>query len=168
MKTVMHPNMAEFEKMIGVRTLVQKSDDSGDDSTCLGSDTPSEEEGLICQLCHAVVKNQQGQQANGSGQPKRQYNRKPGPTNVTRQEKPCGSCGSTGHKTTECQSPKKYLQTTLDWIRNADCRACAGVGHLWKNCVDRICQKNYMAAQGWDTTSIEKEIREKGRKRTKA
>ena len=56
MKTVMHPNMAEFEKMIGVRTLVQKSDDSGDDSTCLGSDTPSEEEGLICQSCHTVVK----------------------------------------------------------------------------------------------------------------
>ena len=93
----------------------------------------------MCQSCNAVVKNRPGSKAEGGGQQRIQYNRRPKPTNVSPTGTPCGSCGSYGHKTTECQNPRKYMQTTKDWIKDAKCKACAEIGHVWKNCVDPEC-----------------------------
>ena len=62
MKTVMYPNMTEFEKLIGVRSVAQAE---GDPGSTKDNELETEQDGFVCESCNAVVKNKQNQQTTG-------------------------------------------------------------------------------------------------------
>ena len=156
-KTIAYPNTADFDKLIGVKSVLQTDAPS--------SDYHNDESHQIefAQKCNALQESLQ-EQINGfcdalkqqDKQGKRQYNRKPTPANVTPPGPLCGACGKRGHTTSQCTSPNKYIKDTRSWIANAKCKACQGIGHVWKNCVDRFAQRNLMQSNGWKTQDLER------------
>ena len=64
--------LTEFEKLIGVKSVVRTGDDS---MSTRDSEIESKSDGYVCESCHVVARNRQGQQTGGSdteGQRKRQ------------------------------------------------------------------------------------------------
>ena len=79
MKTVMYPDMTEFEKLIGVKSVAITEGDFGNTKD---KELETRSDGFVCESCNAVVKGRQNQQTCGSDNEagrKRQYNRKPRP-----------------------------------------------------------------------------------------
>ena len=109
----MHPNNTEFDKIIGVRSVLESSDCS----TETGSGESDEDE-PTCKECYALRQQNGGK---GGGKCARARAR---PTNVNPRKTPCDSCGATGHTTTQCQTAQRHLRAAKAWVKDAECKAC--------------------------------------------
>ena len=73
MKSALYPNMTEFEKLIGVKSVAITQDDLGNTKD---NELETRSDEFVCESCNAVVKDRQNQQTCGSDNEagrKRQY-----------------------------------------------------------------------------------------------